>query len=239
MPDFTRPVLALDSALGGCIAAVFDPVSGKAWQRVLETEREQAAKLIPIVQETMKEAGMAFADLGLIVTTKGPGSFTGLRISLSSARSLGLALSLPVQGVDGFTAMAASCAEAIGGGGREVMVVLESKRADFYVGLLDKEMKPTVEYFCAQAKEIVAIAQDKDMVLCGDATQRLLAEAGENPFAEIVPRMLFDPTQLARVGHAHFKAANGQIERPEPLYLRGADVSVSNKTQRFIKDLPL
>lgn len=221
----SRPVLALDSALGGCVVAVL--AGERSFARTLETNRDQAAKLMPMVQDVMKEAGVAFADLGLIVTTTGPGSFTGLRIGLATARALGLSLSLPVQGVSTFEAMVKSCKPE-----GPSLVVLESKRADYYVQAFDTNLEPEDSPVCLLAADIPA-----GRIVCGDALARLAAETGRT-LENAIGRSLIDPVVLAQAG-ADIYARNGRkAQKPEPFYMRGADVSVSNKVQRQINNYP-
>ena len=226
MSDFSKPVLALDSALGGCVVAVI--ADGKAYAHGIETGRDQAAKLMPMVQEVVKEAGIAFADLGLIVTTTGPGSFTGLRISLSSARALGLALGLPVQGVSTFEVMVKSCKPQ-----GASLIVLESKRADFYTQAFDTDFKPTGEPQCLLAGDTLG-----GRIICGDGITRLRAETGA-AFENAIERTLLDPAILAEAGLALYLGNGRKAQKPEPFYMRGADVSVSNKAQRQINDYPV
>lgn len=226
MPDFSKPVLALDSALGGCVVAVI--ADGKSHTREIETGRDQAAKLMPMVQDAVGAAGIAFADLGLIVTTTGPGSFTGLRISLSSARALGLALGLPVQGVSTFEVMVQSCKPQ-----GASLVVLESKRADFYTQAFDADYRPAGDPQCLLAADIPA-----DRIVCGDGIARLRAETG-GAFENAIERTLLDPEILAKTGLVQFINNGQKARKPEPFYMRGADVSVSTKVQRQINDYPL
>ena len=225
MPEFSKPVLALDSALGGCVAAVL--AGDASFVRSIETGRDQAAKLMPMVQDVMAEAGVAIADLGLIVTTIGPGSFTGLRIGLSSARALGLALGLPVQGVSTFEAMVKSCAPR-----GDSLVVLESKRADFYVQAFDADYKAASEPQCLLSGEI-----PRGRIICGDGLARLRAETGE-AFENAIERSLPDPAVLVKTGLDLFVTNGQKAQKPEPFYMRGADVSMSNKAQRQINNLP-
>ena len=65
----------------------------------------QAERLFPALAELLARAGVAYADLTRIAVTTGPGSFTGLRIGLSAARGLGLALDIPVLGVPSLLAL--------------------------------------------------------------------------------------------------------------------------------------
>ncbi len=225
MSDFEKPVLAFDSSLGGCVVAVLK--NGKVHSRVLETEREQAAKLVPLIQEVMKEAGVAFSELGLIVTTIGPGSFTGLRISLSTARAMGLALDIPVQGVSTLEAMAHSAVPETA----DCLVVLETKRQDFYVQGFDGKKAPLAEPSCQSPEDVAAMVAAQDYILCGDGLMRLNGGQGRS-------LRLLDPIALVRIGVDHFCRNGKTAENPTPLYLRGADVSYSTKVQRTIKDMP-
>lgn len=199
---------------------------GEAHARVLETQREQAAKLMPMVQEVMEEARVAFSDLGLIVTTVGPGSFTGLRISLSAARSLGLALDIPVQGMGTFEIMARSAVPEQ----KPCLVILETKRTDFYVQAFTADKAPEGDAACMEEDALRALIASRNYSLCGDGLARL-GMAGRE-------RILLDPEILARAGLQRFIENGRKADKPEPVYLRGADVSMSNKQQRVIGDRP-
>lgn len=237
MSEFSKPVLSIDAALSGCIAGVID-CEGESFSRVLATDRDQAAKLIPMVQDVLSEANVAFSALGLIVTTIGPGSFTGLRIGLSTARSLGMALSIPVQGVTTFQAMAASCAQKEDTGC--YAVVLETKRDDFYFQILNKDLGPDGEPLCGSAESVAqALEERENLILCGDATLRLQSALSDTSFSDIRSCNLLDPVILAELGRGLFVAAGQNAVKPEPFYMRSADVSVSNKNKREIKNFPL
>lgn len=231
-------VLAIDACMGGCVAGLYDPAAETCAERGLRTEREQAAKLIPMIQELLGDAGAAFADVGLLVTTSGPGSFTGLRIGLSAARSLSLALDVPLQGVSTFEAVRDTCAR--GGDENGFLVVLEAKRRDFYVRPFDAAGNGGAPA-CLETPDILALARGKDLVLCGDAAGRLAAEAGDaftGLFRDIRGCVLPSGAALARRGRALFARNGGRAEKVEPFYMRGADVSLSSKAQRKIAGFP-
>lgn len=236
MSEFFKSVLAIDSALGGCTAAILT-AGGKNFSRTLETQRDQAAKLVPMIQALMEEAGVTFADLGLIVTTTGPGSFTGLRIGLSTARAMGLSLGVPVQGVGTFEVVARSCDP-----GGACLVVLETKREDFYVQAFDCDFKLLQDSTCLKSEEIFDMIAGQNFVLCGDASARLRDDLGsarfDAAFADVRERGLPDPVVLGQAGLACFVANGGKAVKAEPVYLRGADVSISKKTQRQIDHMP-
>ncbi len=101
-------ILAIDTALDACAAAVLDTTTSKVI--ALESQamkRGHAEALMPLIARVMKESGVAFDALDRIAVTTGPGSFTGLRVGLSAARGIGLAAGKPVVGVTTLSAYAA------------------------------------------------------------------------------------------------------------------------------------
>jgi tRNA threonylcarbamoyladenosine biosynthesis protein TsaB len=75
-------------------------------------ERGHAERLAPMAAEVMAEAGADFSTLDRIVVTRGPGSFTGLRVGLAFARGLAVALDKPCIGVSTLEALALEAGEA-------------------------------------------------------------------------------------------------------------------------------
>src|ERR1700712_2101682 len=101
-------ILAIDTALDACAAAVLDTVAGKMLaQESLAMKRGHAEALMPLIARVIEASGIAFASLDRIAVTTGPGSFTGLRVGLSAARGIALAANKPVVGLTTLTAYAA------------------------------------------------------------------------------------------------------------------------------------
>src|SRR5207245_2123184 len=101
-------ILAIDTALDACAAAVLDTSAGGVIaQESQAMKRGHAEALMPLIARVVKASGVAFAALDRIAATTGPGSFTGLRVGLSAARGIALAASKPVVGVTTLTAFAA------------------------------------------------------------------------------------------------------------------------------------
>ncbi|HRP09936.1 MAG TPA: tRNA (adenosine(37)-N6)-threonylcarbamoyltransferase complex dimerization subunit type 1 TsaB [Terricaulis sp.] len=98
-------VLAIDTSLDACSVAL---VRGDAVLAELSEpmQRGQAERLAPMAQEVIAAAGVSFAQLDRIAVTTGPGSFTGVRVGLSFARALALALGKPCVGVSTLEALA-------------------------------------------------------------------------------------------------------------------------------------
>jgi len=87
----------------------------------------QAERLFPALEELLKRNDATYADLDRVAVTTGPGSFTGLRIGLSAARGLGLALKVPVIGVPSLLAL------SLVAGCDALAVLLDARRGEAYV----------------------------------------------------------------------------------------------------------
>jgi tRNA threonylcarbamoyladenosine biosynthesis protein TsaB len=87
-------LLAFDTSMAACSVAVWrDGVVARRFQAM---GRGHAEALFPMIRDVMDEAGASFADLRAIAVTRGPGSFTGIRVGVAAARGLALAADKPI-----------------------------------------------------------------------------------------------------------------------------------------------
>ena len=97
-------ILAFDTSAAHCAAALL--VGGAITQVTVEAmAKGQAERLMPLLQDVMTTAGLSFDDLDAVAVGVGPGNFTGIRIAVSAARGLALALEIPAIGVSTFDAI--------------------------------------------------------------------------------------------------------------------------------------
>lgn len=224
-------VLSVDSALGACNVAVLK--GDQVFSRSVATQREQAQIFVPLVQEVLGEANLGFKDLDLLVSTKGPGSFTGLRIGLSTARAWAVSLGIRAVGVTTLEATAHQYLPKVEGD-RDILVVLESKRSDFYAQLFDSSGVPKTE---PMADEVSVIVRNISEPICvvGDAVQRFQESVGGKNFVYMHDKAFcLDPVCLAQLGAK--KCDAGAMDDLEPVYLRQADVSVSKKAPTVLEE---
>ena len=121
-------ILAIDTALEACAAAVLDTGANRLIAVESQTmKRGHAEALMPLIARVMKESALPFAALDRIAVTTGPGSFTGLRVGLSAARGIALAAHKVAVGV---TTLSAYAAPVVSEGGEAPVISAIDARHD-------------------------------------------------------------------------------------------------------------
>ena len=101
-------VLAIDTALAACSAAVLDTRhAAVVASETLPMVRGHAEAMMPLIARVMDQAGDRIRQLDRIAVTTGPGSFTGLRVGISAARGIALAAGKPAVGLSTLAGFAA------------------------------------------------------------------------------------------------------------------------------------
>ncbi len=167
-------ILAFDTSAGACSAAVRSDGEALA-ERYEERARGQAEILMPMVEEVVSAAGLAYMDFDLIATTVGPGSFTGMRIGIAAARAMSLAAGIPVLGLTTLELIAAGI-DGAETGPHPVLACVESKREDIYAQLFGADGEPKTEPMAATPAALAADwPTDGGLILAGSAVQPMAA----------------------------------------------------------------
>ncbi|MBX9697272.1 MAG: tRNA (adenosine(37)-N6)-threonylcarbamoyltransferase complex dimerization subunit type 1 TsaB, partial [Alphaproteobacteria bacterium] len=130
-------ILAFDVANFSLTAALLQESGEISMTSRIDMRRGHDAELVPILQSLLNESGYDWKDLTAVVTTTGPGSFTGVRVGLAVAKALELASTYPLIGLNSydFVCKAFALDHAVPD---RLMVALESGRDDQYVQFYEK-----------------------------------------------------------------------------------------------------
>lgn len=101
-------ILAIDTSTDMASIAVYKPAQGVLVEQSWLCGREQTTQLLPNIQRAMSLVGVTVRDLTGIAVATGPGSFSGVRIGLSTAKTLAYSLQIPLWGVPALDALAYS-----------------------------------------------------------------------------------------------------------------------------------
>lgn len=104
-------ILAVDTSTTSCSVAVADKDSLLA-EATIVREQTHSKHLMAMVDRVVRFSGMAIAEVDGFAVTRGPGTFTGLRIGISTVKGLAVASGKPVVGVSSLEALAKQCAFA-------------------------------------------------------------------------------------------------------------------------------
>src|ERR1700720_3393207 len=213
-------VLALDTALDACAAAVLD--TERRDLPASETQpmsRGHAEALMPMVARVMDAARLEFSDIDRIAVTIGPGSFTGVRVGIAAARGIALAARKPAIGL---TTLAAFTAPHVATGfAGTVVPVIDARHGQVYLQVFGPGGRAVIAPRLATVREAVEQARSRAPALITGSAAALVAAAwpaGDPPptgVAASAPEIAWG----ARVG----AAAQEDRASPKPLYLRAPD----------------
>ena len=212
-------ILSIDTVFGACAVGVI--AGDRHVARVEPMQRGQAERLMPMILETVRAGGLILQNLDLIVVNVGPGSFTGVRVGIATARGIALGLSVPVQGVCATDALyeTARLAGKIDPA-HPVRVTIDSQRGDFFVadyrGADDVPIPSSDVRILADVQSHSVQVMSEDLILL--PPDRAEEDGPIYPFV------------LARLGGRLYAEGPDSLRgRAEPLYLRDADISVSKQ----------
>jgi tRNA threonylcarbamoyl adenosine modification protein YeaZ len=213
-------VLAIDTALEACSAAVLDTALGEITaSETLRMTRGHAEALIPLIARVMDAAKIEFDDLDRIAVTTGPGSFTGLRVGISAARGISLAAAKPAFGITTLAAFAAPYLAQ--NDATSVAAVIDARHAHVYFQVFGPNGHATAAPRIAPIDEAARAAATAPMRVVGSAATLFAAAwpLHAPPPTLVEAQIAPDIAWVARLGVA---AAEGQ-GAPKPLYLRAPD----------------
>lgn len=214
-------LLAIDTALEACAAAVLDTTGGGIVAHESQAMvRGHAEALMPLIQRVMRASRLAFSDLDRVAVTVGPGSFTGLRVGIAAARGIGLAAGKPVVGL---TTLAAFAAPFIAeDDSKPVVSAIDARHAHVYLQVYGSAGRVLVAPRLASLHEAALRASSAGAPRLAGTAAELLATAwpaGERPPSAVDPRRAPDIAWVARLG----VIAQESGAPPKPLYLRAPD----------------
>lgn len=208
--------LALDTANDRVAVALAG--DDKAVVRAEVISRGHAERLFPLIDEVLASAGTEIEEIARIAVNIGPGSFTGIRIAVAAARGLGLALGIPVVGIDALHLVAASLDEPAAG---PVLAAVDARRGEVYAALYGPKGDLLEAPFAADAEAVLARIGDRAAVLAGSGAAILAHQAAISGLRvpPVDAMTATNPLALARLG----SLADPATAQPRPLYLRAPD----------------
>lgn len=213
-------LLALETSTEACSVALLHG----DWliERFEIAPRRHAELALPWADAVLAEAGLARTALDAIAVGRGPGAFTGVRLGLSLAQGMALALDRPLIGI---STLAALALRAAAGEGEDVLAAIDARMGEVYACSYRMRGGVPIALGEEQLAPPEAVAMDgahrhgvgTGFAAQGGALARRLAAQACSIDAEALPHAA-DVARLALAAHARGEAL--APERVEPAYLR-------------------
>ncbi|WP_341760377.1 tRNA (adenosine(37)-N6)-threonylcarbamoyltransferase complex dimerization subunit type 1 TsaB [Candidatus Endowatersipora endosymbiont of Watersipora subatra] len=229
-------LLAIDTSGFFCSVALFDrqestiliEKSEKIGHRHWHTE-----SIIPLLEEVLIKTGYSWNSVNHVVCITGPGSFTGLRVGLATARGLALGLGITSSGVSVFQAF--SCYDK---GKYPLAVLLDAKRSEIWLQVFDKRRNPLCDPRIVLIKDVldsvvsVLTPTDNSPIGLAGSGSRIAFREGfkkrdlhSSQSLTVVNELVSPPISSA----VEFASLHLSMDLPlRPLYLRAPDASRQN-----------
>ncbi len=214
-------LLALETSTpaGGAALIDGDQVVGEYSLNIRLTHSE---RVMAAVDRLLVDAGWRTSDLEGLAVSIGPGSFTGLRIGISTAKGLAMGLGLAVAPVPTLDALAAGLPFAA----LPVCPVLDARKGEVYASLYrwDGGVARRQWDYLALAPADLARRLTEPVIVCGDGAARV-----GSAFARLAPpaHCMPSPACVAQLGHAILAAGGGVAPAAlAPLYLRPSEAEL-------------
>lgn len=203
-------ILALDTAAADCSACVFDMAENQVLGRVVETiGKGHAERLMDIIDRALGEAAVDVTQLDRIAVNIGPGSFTGVRVGVATARALALATNAHCVGISSLRAIASQHRRLHPQ--TPVLATIDARRGEAYAQVFDADGNALCD---AAAEPYEALAQ------LAARYQAIAVGSG----AETAGIGVASAEDLVRVETlAHLAGATEPGAPVSPLYLRAPD----------------
>jgi tRNA threonylcarbamoyladenosine biosynthesis protein TsaB len=184
-------VLSIDSATDSASCAVLsnEKMLGEI---TFNNKKQHSVVLMPIVDKLLKSLQLNINDIDGFIVSKGPGSFTGLRIGAATIKGLSQGTNKPFVGVSSLDALAYNMAYTDG----IICPVLDALRGNVYTALYKfqgQELIKLSDYMVISIEELTELIKKQSNCVCfiGDALYKYKGE-----FSSRLPEAKFAPTHL-------------------------------------------
>lgn len=232
-PDSVMRILAVDTATEICgVAIMIDEEI--VTESITPQGRTHAQGLLETIRWALVEAGTTIADLTGLVVTQGPGSFTGLRIGISTVKGLAAAIGKPMVGISTLAVLAHQAPDSA----HWVCPMIDARRNEVYWSLYERQASNIVRAHREQAgiPEQIKESLDAPCTFIGNGARRYATRIEQClPYPVTFADEQCDipqPGTLARLGMQRLKRK--QFDDPHsfsPVYLRKSDAKKSVRVE--------
>jgi tRNA threonylcarbamoyladenosine biosynthesis protein TsaB len=217
-----KPIVCIETSTKACSIALFRGTELLAHRLEIPEEFRHAERLHPLLDELMKEAKLQYSELGAIAISRGPGSYTGLRIGVSAAKGLAYALDLPFIAIDTLLLLSKE-AKIQMPDADFYMPMIDARRMEVYTTIYNGDLVQ-VNAFEAKILDNASFADHLSSGVCcffGDGAAKSVDLLGSHPNFRYLENIHPDARHMGSLAYA--KWLKNEVENLayfEPFYLK-------------------
>ncbi|MDQ0638785.1 tRNA threonylcarbamoyladenosine biosynthesis protein TsaB [Pedobacter sp. W3I1] len=225
-------ILQIETATAVCSVAL--SINGKTFSfKEEQGQNLHAANLTLFIDEVLKSAGLSYQELDAIAVSKGPGSYTGLRIGVSTAKGLCYALDKPLIAIETLEMMAAGYLIENPDYAGLICPMIDARRMEVYTSIFDRSLNvitPTEAKIIDETSFTDYLTQ-QTVTFLGDGAAKC-AEVLTHQNAKFDATNFNAATYMSRLANDAFNKSNFEdVAYFEPFYLKDFVVTQSKKQQ--------
>lgn len=197
-------ILCLETSTAVCSVALVDKGDVVALRESLDGQNH-AEKITIFIDEVMKDADVAYKDLDAIAVSKGPGSYTGLRIGVSTAKGLCYAMEKPLIAIDTLEAMAQGFIKSqqptANSQSSILCPMIDARRMEVYSAFFNEKLEriSDTEAVIIDENSFMELKQNHHLYLFGDGADKLAALFENDANITVVKKFHCSASYMARL----------------------------------------
>lgn len=218
-------ILCLETATPVCSVALNDGTKTLAL-RECKGQNAHSEKITIYIDEVLKEAGISYQQLDAVAVSKGPGSYTGLRIGVSTAKGICYAADRPLMAIDTLHAMAYGMRDKLDAllQPSDLLVpMIDARRMEVYCAVFDASLNSIkdTEALIVDEQSFGDLLKEHRLWLFGDGAPKLKELFKDVPQIQIVDDFAPSAAYMATLADQAFKAGDFvDVAYFEPYYLK-------------------
>ena len=219
-------ILNIETATKNCSVAIAKDGKTILCKEMAEEGYSHAEKLHVFINEILSEIEISFAALSAVAVSKGPGSYTGLRIGVSAAKGLCFALDIPLIAIDTLEVLASQVKVANG----IIIPMIDARRMEVYSAIFDSKLNKIREVRAEIIEEDSFSTIDLPIYFVGDCASKCKTVLTKENFIFLEDKIYPSANEMSALSFEKFKNNDTvDVAYFEPYYLKDFMITTSKK----------
>ena len=229
--------LMIDTATSNCSVAVAED------ETLINVNEENeknihSSKLTTFIEKAVKESGLEMEDLDAVVVGKGPGSYTGLRIGVTTAKSIAYSLNIDLVAVNSLYSMAAAAQMEAMDFDAFYCPMLDARRMEVYTAVFDQylEIKQPINAVVVDENTFKELLADNVVYFAGEGMPKCRELLNKYNNAKFLENIWPSAPYMVNVAFRKLQRSETEdVETFEPFYLKSFVANEPNKMDQVLK----